>query len=168
MPRCAGSDLLLLQQHYVAHAGLGQVVSHRVADDAAADHHDCRLRRHVRCCYCRRCRRCQRASRGLPLCEASPARSTHLKTAQPGPHTRQAKLTQHGENATARAGREDGLLPAERQKPKATCPRPPRTRHTPRSRETSTSTKIDENSHLARQQTRNRGRGRCWPYPCVT
>ena len=40
VPGRAGGQLAPLDQHHVAPAGLGQMVEHRAADDAAADHRD--------------------------------------------------------------------------------------------------------------------------------
>ena len=40
VPRAAGSELLALEQHHVGPAGLGEVVEHAGADDAATDHDD--------------------------------------------------------------------------------------------------------------------------------
>jgi len=40
VPRAAGGELLALEQHHVGPAGLGEVVEHAGADDAATDHDD--------------------------------------------------------------------------------------------------------------------------------
>ena len=46
VPGRPARQLRALDQHHVGPAGLGQVVEHRAADDAAADHHHPRLRLH--------------------------------------------------------------------------------------------------------------------------
>ena len=47
MPRRARSQLVLLEQHHIAPAGLGQMVEDARTDHAAADHHRSRMRLHL-------------------------------------------------------------------------------------------------------------------------